>query len=167
MLNSCYFNNAAATAKAWRNGWFHTGDALWRDKDGNYFFADRIKDAIRRRGENISSFEVEKEVLAHPSIRDAAVIPVRAELPEDEVMAIVTLVDGASFDFAELIEFLRDRMAHFMIPRFVRIVDALPATPTNKVEKYKLKDEGITPDTWDRDKAGIVVKREKLATRSS
>jgi len=167
MLNTCYFNNPEATAKAWRNGWFHTGDALWRDKDGNYFFADRIKDAIRRRGENISSFEVEKEILAHSSVRDVAVIPVRAELPEDEVMAVLTLVDGTSLDHAELIEFLRERLAHFMIPRFIRIVDALPTTPTNKVEKYKLKEEGITPDAWDREAAGISVKREKLLTRES
>lgn len=167
MLNSGYYNNPEATAKAWRNGWFHTGDALWRDPQGNYFFADRIKDAIRRRGENISSFEVEKEVLAHPAIRDTAVIPVRAELPEDEVMAVVTLVEGAHLDPVELIGFLQERLAHFMVPRFVRIVDKLPSTPTNKVEKYVLRGEGITPDTWDRDAAGIIVKREKLAAREA
>ena len=167
MLNSGYYNNPEATAKAWRNGWFHTGDALWRDKHGNYFFADRIKDAIRRRGENISSFEVEKEVLAHPAVRDAAVIPVRAELPEDEVMAVVTLVGGASLDPAEFIHFLADRLAHFMVPRFVRILDQLPMTPTNKVEKYVLKQTGITADTWDREAAGIEVKRDKLEARKA
>ena len=167
MLNSGYYNNPEATAKAWRNGWFHTGDAMRRDADGNYFFTDRIKDAIRRRGENISSFEVEKEVLAHPAVRDAAVIPVESELSEDEVLAVITLVDGVRLDFAELIAFLRPRLAHFMIPRYVRIMERLPTTPTNKVEKFVLRREGVTTDTWDREAAGIVVKREKLEARTS
>lgn len=162
-----YHNNPEATARAWRNGWFHTGDAMRRDENGNYFFVDRIKDAIRRRGENISSFEVEKEILAHPAIRDAAVIPVASEYTEDEVLAVVTLVTGQTVTPTELIEFLQPRLAHFMIPRYIRIVDQLPTTPTNKVEKYRLRTEGITPDTWDREAAGIVIKRDRLATRSS
>ena len=100
-------------------------------------------------------------------MRDAAVIPVRAELPEDEVMAVVTLVGGASLDPAEFIHFLADRLAHFMVPRFVRILDQLPMTPTNKVEKYVLKQTGITADTWDREAAGIEVKRDKLEARKA
>lgn len=167
MISTCYYNNPEATAKAWRNGWFHTGDALYRDEDGNYFFADRIKDAIRRRGENISSFEVEKELLAHPAIRDAAVIPAKSELSEDDVLAVITLVEGASVDPVELIAFLQERLAHFMVPRYIRIVDKLPSTPTNKVEKYVLREQGVTPDTWDREAAGIIIKREKLAAREA
>ncbi|MBN9039045.1 MAG: AMP-binding protein [Rhizobiales bacterium] len=157
-----YAGNAEATAAAWRNGWFHTGDGFRRDEVGNFFFVDRLKDAIRRRGENISSFEVESEVFEHPAIREVAVIGVKSEIAEDEVMAVVALKDGTGFDPAELIAFLRPRMAHFMIPRYVRVVETLPRTPTSKIEKAKLRGEGITVDTWDRDRAGIVVKREKI-----
>jgi crotonobetaine/carnitine-CoA ligase len=157
-----YAGNAEATAAAWRNGWFHTGDGFRRDVEGNYFFVDRLKDAIRRRGENISSFEVESEILAHPSVREAAAVVVKSEIAEDEVMAVVALREGEPFDPAELIEFLRPRMAHFMIPRYVRVVDALPRTPTAKIEKVKLRGEGLTADAWDREAAGIKVKREKI-----
>jgi crotonobetaine/carnitine-CoA ligase len=161
-MNHGYAGNAEATAAAWRNGWFHTGDGFRKDAEGNFFFVDRLKDAIRRRGENISSFEVESEVLAHPAVREAAAVAVKSEIAEDEVMAVVALRPGEPFDPAELIEFLRPRMAHFMIPRFVRVVDALPRTPTAKIEKVKLRGEGLTADTWDREKAGIKVKREKI-----
>jgi len=161
-MNHGYAGNAEATAAAWRNGWFHTGDGFRKDAEGNFYFVDRLKDAIRRRGENISSFEVESEVLAHPAVREAAAVAVKSEIAEDEVMAVVALRPGEPFDPAELIEFLRPRMAHFMIPRFVRIVDALPRTPTAKIEKVKLRGEGLTEDTWDREKAGIKVKREKI-----
>ena len=161
-MNHGYAGNAEATAAAWRNGWFHSGDGFRRDAEGNFFFVDRLKDAIRRRGENISSFEVESEILAHPAVREAAAVAVRSEIAEDEVMAVVALREGAAFDPAELIEFLRPRMAHFMIPRFVRIVDALPRTPTAKIEKVKLRVEGLTDDTWDREQAGIRIKREKV-----
>jgi crotonobetaine/carnitine-CoA ligase len=161
-LNSGYYKNPEATAKAWRNGWFHTGDAFRVDDQGNYFFVDRIKDAIRRRGENISSFEVEAEVQMHESIREAAAIPVRGDLSEDEVMVCVSLAPDRVLDPAELIEFLKPRMAHFMIPRFVRIMDDLPKTPTSKVQKHLLKEAAVTADTWDREAAGIKIKREKI-----
>jgi carnitine-CoA ligase len=160
-----YASNPPATAAAWRNGWFHTGDGFRRDADGNFYFVDRLKDAIRRRGENISSFEVESEVLAYPPIREAAAIAVRSEIAEDEVCAVVAIREGEAFDPAELIAFLRPRMAHFMVPRYVRIVDALPRTPTSKIEKVKLRAEGLTADTWDREAAGIVIKREKIGAK--
>lgn len=166
-MNHGYAANAEATAAAWRNGWFHTGDGFRRDEEGNFYFVDRLKDAIRRRGENISSFEVESEVLSYPAVREAAAVAVKSEIAEDEVMAVVALKDQTSFDPAELIEFLRPRMAHFMIPRYVRVVDALPRTPTAKVEKVKLREQGVTTDTWDRDAAGIVVKREKVGSKSA
>ena len=162
-----YAGNPEATASAWRNGWFHTGDGFRRDADGNFFFVDRLKDAIRRRGENISSFEVESEVLAHPAVREAAAVAVRSEVAEDEVMVVVAVREGEAFDPAELIEFLRPRMAHFMVPRFVRVVEALPRTPTAKIEKVKLRNEGLTADTWDRETVGIVIKREKIGLARS
>lgn len=162
-LNHGYNANPEATAAAWRNGWFHTGDAFRIDAEGNYFFVDRFKDAIRRRGENVSSFEVELEVSAHPAVREAAAVAVPSELGEDEILVAVSLAEGASLDPADLLAFLKPRMAHFMVPRYVRIVDDLPKTPTRKVEKYLVRQSGITRDTWDREKAGISVRREKLS----
>lgn len=161
-MNHGYNKNPEATAKAWRNGWFHTGDAFRQDEAGNFFFVDRLKDTIRRRGENISSFEVETEICAHPAVREAAVVAVPSEYAEDEVLAAVSLAPGATLEPAALIEFLIPRLAHFMIPRFLRIVPDLPKTPTQKVEKHVLRSAGVTADTWDRDKAGIRIKREKI-----
>lgn len=161
-LNHGYHGNPEATVKAWRNGWFHTGDAFRRDAEGNFFFVDRMKDAIRRRGENISSFEVESEVATHPDVREAAAIPVPNEVSEDDVMVVVAPVAGRSIDPAALIEYLRPRMAHFMIPRYVRVLPELPKTPTQKVQKHLLRTDGVTADTWDRDKAGIRIAREKI-----
>ncbi|HTE79195.1 MAG TPA: AMP-binding protein, partial [Reyranella sp.] len=162
-MNHGYYKNPEATAKAWRNGWFHTGDAFRIGADGQFFFVDRMKDAIRRRGENISSFEVETEICAHPAVKEVAVVAVPSEFAEEEVLAAVSLVEGASLDPAELIAFLTPRMAHFMVPRYVRIVPDLPKTPTQKVQKHLLRTEGITADTWDREKAGIRLKRQRLS----
>ncbi len=161
-LCSGYYNNPEATAKAWRNGWFHTGDAFRKDEDGYYYFVDRLKDAIRRRGENISSFEVEAEVLTHPAVREAAAIPVPNELSEDEVMVCVSLTPGATLKPEALLEYLVPRMAHFMVPRFIRILDELPKTSTQKIQKTVLRDQGVTDDTWDREAAGIRVTRNGI-----
>jgi crotonobetaine/carnitine-CoA ligase len=163
-LCSSYHGNSEATAQVWRNGWLHTGDAMKRDVQGNFFFVDRLKDSIRRRGENISSFEVEKELLASPLIRDVAVVAVTSEYSEDEVLAALTLVPGAALDYPQLVEFLEKRLPHFMIPRYFRVLEQLPMTPTNKVEKYVLRGQGVTADTWDREAAGFIFKRERLAT---
>ena len=159
-----YYKNSEATASAWRNGWFHTGDALRRDADGNYFFVDRLKDAIRRRGENVSSFEVEVEVCAHPAVKEAAAVAVAGEHGDDEIMVVIAPVPGATLDPLALTEFLRPRLPYFMVPRYFRIVDELPKTPTQKVQKTELRREGVTGDTWDRERdGGIVLKRERLA----
>ena len=165
-MNSGYYNNPEATAKAWRNGWFHTGDAFRKDPEGNFYFVDRMKDAIRRRGENISSFEVEADVGAHPAVREVAAIAVPNEMSEDEVMVVVAPVEGQKIDPVDLIEFLRPRMAHFMVPRYVRIVDELPKTPTAKVQKALLREEAVTPDTWDREAAGIRLKGDRFSKAS-
>ncbi len=161
-MNSGYYKNPEATAEAWRNGWFHTGDAFRRDDEGNFYFVDRVKDAIRRRGENISSFEVESEIVAHPDVREAAVIGVPSEYSEDEVMAVIACVAGREVDCAALIAFLSERMSYFMIPRYVRIMTELPKTASAKVQKAELRTAGITHDTWDREAAGIRLKRERL-----
>ncbi len=166
-INSGYKNMPEATAIAWRNGWFHTGDQFVRDEAGNFFFLDRIKDVIRRRGENISSFEVETEVLSHPLVKDVAAVAVKnPDLDEaagdEEVKVVCVLEEGATLDPAELIEYLTARMPAYWVPRFVEYVTELPRTESHKLKKNELRDAGITPDTWDRDRAGIKLKREVL-----
>jgi len=161
-LNAGYIADEAATAEAWRGGWFHTGDAFRRDAAGNYHFVDRIKDAIRRRGENISSFEVEHEIAAFPGVAACAAVAVPGAYGDDEVLAAVAPAAGAAIDPAALIPFLAARLPHFMVPRYVRVLAELPRTATNKVQKTALRAEGITADTWDREAAGIAVKREAL-----
>ena len=158
-----YLNNPEATAEAWRNGWFHTGDLLMRDADGAFFFIDRKKDAIRRRGENMSSLEIEAEVAAYSDVREVAAYGVDMPGGEQEVMICVAPPPGGAVDPEALIRFLLPRMTHFMVPRFVRVEATLPKTPTNKVQKVELRAEGVTAGTWDREAAGIVVKRHKLS----
>jgi len=160
-----YHNDAEATAAAWRNGWFHTGDLLRRDADDNYFFVDRLKDAIRRRGENVSSFEVESAILEHPAVREAAVMPVPAADSEDEVLAVIALKPGAHLEPEALIGFLSEKLAYFMVPRYLRFLDALPRTPTQKVEKHLLRETGVTADTFDAVAAGLRIARERLPAR--
>lgn len=148
-----YFELPDQTAAAFRNGWFHTGDRVIRDADGSFRFVDRLKDAIRRRGENVSSFEVEQVLLSHPDVGNAAVFPVPSELAEDEVMAVLVLRPGSRLTENTLCEFCRPRLAAFAVPRFIEFVDALPTTESGKVQKYKLRDRGVGSRTWDRQKA--------------
>lgn len=159
-----YYNDPEATARAWRNGWFHTGDAFRMDAKGNYFFVDRIKDAIRRRGENISSFEVEAEVSAHSNVKECAVVAVRDAHGDEEVMAVLVLIDAGAFNPLEMAEFYANRMPHYMVPRYLRVVDEMPRTPTQKIQKNVLRADGVTENTWDREAAGVVLKRVKLGT---
>ena len=155
-----YFGMADKTVEAWRNLWFHTGDRVVRERDGYYRFIDRMKDAIRRRGENISSYEVEQVIVSHPEVENAAVFPVRSELAEDEVMAAVVLRAGAQLLPAALLDYCQPRMPYFAVPRFVEFVAALPVTENGKVTKYKLRERGVTADTWDRETAGYKVSRQ-------
>ncbi|MCV6627987.1 MAG: AMP-binding protein [Cellvibrionaceae bacterium] len=159
-MNSGYYKNPEATSSAWRNGWFHTGDCFRKDADGFYYFVDRVKDAIRRRGENISSFEVEAEVIAHPAVQEVAAIGVASEHSEDEVMIVVAAVAGQQIDPEALLAFLLERMPRFMVPRYIRVLEALPKTPTAKVQKVLLRQQGVCSNTWDREAAGIKVKRK-------
>jgi carnitine-CoA ligase len=154
-----YFGAPEKTVEAWRNLWFHTGDRVIREPDGYFKFVDRLKDAIRRRGENISSFEVEQVLLSHAEIATAAVYPVRSELAEDEVMAAIVRQPGSALDEVAVIRFCETRMPYFAVPRFLEFVDALPATENGKIQKYKLRERGLTDRTWDREAAGIAVKR--------
>jgi carnitine-CoA ligase len=155
---SGYFAMPEETAAAFRDGWFHTGDRAVRGADGYFRFVDRLKDAIRRRGENISSFEVEQVLLSHPDVGNAAVFPVPAELAEDEVMAAVVRRPGSTLSERALYEFCRLRLAYFAVPRFIEFVDALPTTENGKVQKYKLRERGVGVATWDREAAGAESK---------
>ena len=147
------------TVEAWRDLWFHTGDYLYYDEEGYYYFVDRKKDALRRRGENISSYEVEKVINSHPAVLESAALAVKSDLGEDEVMVCLTLKPGEKLSSTELIAYCEERMAYFMIPRYVRIMEKMPKTSTEKIQKYQLREQGVTADTWDREKAGYTLKR--------
>ncbi len=145
-----YHRNAEATAAALRNGWFHTGDAFRRDAEGRWHYVDRLKDVIRRRGENISSMELEAEIAAHPDVREAAAVAVPSEFSEDDVMAVVSPVEGRTVDPEDLIRFLSTRVARYMVPRYVRVIPDLPKTASGKLQKQALRSEGRA-DAWDRE----------------
>ena len=156
-----YYGMPEKTAEDFRNLKLHTGDLGRMDADGYVYFMDRVKDYIRRRGENVSSMEVERQIGGHPAVKECAVIGVKADegaSSEDEIM-VVLVADGDAPDPAELTHWMAERMPYFIVPRYIRVMAALPKTPTERVQKVKLREEGITPDTWDRDAAGVVVSR--------
>jgi crotonobetaine/carnitine-CoA ligase len=157
-MMSGYYKMPEETLRAFRNLWFHTGDLGYLDEDGFLYFVGRKKEAIRRRGENISAYEVERIVNQHPSVLESAAVAAPSELGEDEVKVVIVLKDGERLDPVDLIRFCEERMAYFMVPRFVEFRDALPKTPTERVEKYKLK-ESHGPETWDREAAGYRLRR--------
>lgn len=139
--------------------WFNTGDLGMLDADGNLTYLDRVKDALRRRGENISSVEVETAVLAHSAVAEAAVVGVASELGEDDILLVVTLCASATVDYAELLDFCAERMPYFCVPRYVEIVDEIPKTIIGRVRKDLLRSRGVGPDTWDRERHGYSLSR--------
>lgn len=151
VIATYYHKDPEATVRAWRNGWFHTGDAFRRDAAGNYFHMGRIKDVIRRRGENISARELEDVALGHPGVAECAAIAVPSAYGEDEVLLVAVSKSGTVIDAGELVDFLGPRLPRFMLPRYVRVVDELPRSVTTKVRKELLRSEGVTADTWDRE----------------
>jgi len=161
-MNAGYLNNPAATTEAWRNGWFHTGDALLRQPDGNYVFVDRLKDVIRRRGENISSYEVELDVRGNGTVAECAAVAVPADTAEDEILLFVTLKQGVTMTAAELHADLMARMPRFMVPRYIEIIDAMPKTQaTERIVKSDLRARGLGPETWDAEADPHVLQRPK------
>ncbi len=136
-----YFNKPEATVKVFRNLWFHTGDACYKDENDIYYFVDRMGGFIRTRGENISSYQIEDIINSHPTVQVCAAFPIpAADGEEDDVVAYVTREEGSALTEIELREWLAKEMPKFMWPKHIRFIDALPRTPTNKVEKYKLKE---------------------------
>lgn len=157
---SGYFDMAEASTKANRNQWFHTGDFGYVDEDGYLYFTDRKKDSIRRRGENVSAFEVEQILMDHPDVKEVCVYAVRTE-GDEEVGATVILNSGATPDEAGIIAFCQARMAYYMVPRFLQFVDGFPRNTSEKIEKHKVRSqaEADIARLWDRVAAGIVVSR--------
>jgi crotonobetaine/carnitine-CoA ligase len=154
-----YYKNPEATEEKTRGGWIRSGDLAYQDEDGYFFFVDRKSDFMRRRGENISSFEVEKIINSHPKVLESAAYAIPSELGEDEVMVALILQPGERLDPAELMQFCEANMAYFMIPRYIRYVTEFPKTGTERTMKYQLKNDGVTPDTWDREAAGYKIQR--------
>jgi crotonobetaine/carnitine-CoA ligase len=154
-----YHGLPEATAAQMRDGWFHTGDLGRVDADGNLFFVDRKKDAIRRRGENISSFEVERAVLAHPAVAACAAVAVPSPLGEDDVKVCVVLKPDAELDATGLMDHCVAAMPYFAVPRYVEFVAALPLNAVGRVQKFRLREQPVNEATWDREAAGYVVAR--------
>ncbi len=158
MIEECY-GMPEATLEAFHNLWFHTGDRGIMDQHGNFYFVDRMKDCIRRRGENISSWELEKVINSMDVVAEAAVIGVPSELSEEEILAVIVAVPGGPLAPEMILDEVQERMPYFAVPRFVRFVDELPKTPSQRIEKYKLRAAGINSDTWDREEHGYRVVR--------
>ena len=147
--NGC-FGLPAAMAAAWRNLWFHTGDRVVHEADSSFRFIDRMKDAIRRRGENISSYEVEQALLSHPGVSQVAAFAAPSEIAEDEAMVAVVAQPGSRLNFEDLAAHCARELPYFAVPRYVDLVDDLPRTENGKVQKFKLRGAGVTPGTWKR-----------------
>ena len=160
-FNVGYFKMPDKTVEAWRNLWFHTGDAGHMDTEGRLFFVDRIKDRIRRRGENISSFELEQTLNEHPSVIESAAVGLRVEGAggEDEIK-VVLAVDGPSPDPSEFLDWCVPRMPRHTVPRYVEFVTELDKTASGKIRKQAIRDAGVTESTWDRESVGYVVRRD-------
>ncbi len=156
-----YWKKPEATVAVWRNLWFHTGDLFTEDASGYLSFVDRIKDAIRRRGENVSSFEVEAEINAHPAVFESAVVGVPSPDGEQEIKAVVALRPGKAVTEEQLLRHLAPRLPYFMVPRYLQLVGSIPKTPTQKINKTSLVQEGIEL-VWDREDHGLTVGRDGL-----
>jgi len=160
-LNLGYHNMPDKTLEAWRNLWFHTGDAGKYDEDGFFYFVDRLKDYIRHKGENISSFEIEGVINSHASVHESAAVGIRLKDRggEDDVKICVVLKPGETLSPENLLDYCQERMPYFAVPQYVEFMNELPKTQTEKVQKHKLREAGITADTWDREKANYQVKK--------
>ncbi|MGW0576987.1 AMP-binding protein [Streptomyces sp. NPDC002920] len=164
-----YVGDPECTARVWRNGWFHTGDLFRQDETGRYYFVGRSKDAVRRRGVNISCFEVEREIVAVEGVREVACVASPSEVgADDEVKVWIVPEEGARLDFMAIVEKLHQDLPHFMVPRYYELIDALPKNPSMKVQKFLLRDRGNSDATWDveRDGGVRVTKRGLLRTEA-
>src|SRR5208283_2289062 len=148
-----YYKNPNASGEKTKGEWEYTGDLMYQDEQGYIYFVGRSTDSMRRRGENVSAYDVEQAILKHPAVMEAAVYAVPSEMTEDEIMASVRLVDGQKLSSKDLWGFLQDKLARFAIPRYIRFVDDFPRTETFRIKKGELKSTGVTPDTFDTESA--------------
>jgi crotonobetaine/carnitine-CoA ligase len=160
-FNQGYYRMPEITVEAWRNLWFHSGDAGRFDEQGRLYYADRIKDRIRRRGENISSFEIEQVLNDHPDVNESAVVGIRVEGAggEDEVKAYIVTDGGGDIDNVALLDYCVEQIPRFAVPRYIEAVEALAKTATGKIQKEPLRQAGITNRTWDRESVGYKIAR--------
>ncbi|ORW72891.1 AMP-binding protein [Mycobacterium saskatchewanense] len=166
VMSPGYVNDLAATGQAWRNGWFHTGDLLRQDPDGRFYFVGRTKDVIRRRGENISAYEVELAIATHPAVAEVVCVPVPSDSGvEDEVKAFIVLKPASVDAHADFLEYAHQRLPHYMVPRYYEFVDSIPKTSTGKPQKYVLRDLGNSISTWDSHQHGYMVTRSGIQRR--
>lgn len=147
-----YYNMPEATLEAFKNLWFHTGDYGVQDEEGFLYFIDRKKDVIRRRGENISSFEIERTIATHPNVYEVAAIAVPSELGEDDVKVLIQFKENREVSYEEMIRWMETKLPDFMVPRYLEYVESFPKTPTERIEKYKLRQNALNENTWDREK---------------
>ncbi len=154
-----YWRKPEEAAEAMRGGWHHTGDLARLDEDGYLTFVDRKKDAVRRRGENVSSVQLEAAIVGHPKISEAAIVAVPSEMTEDEIKVCIVASEPVTAD--ELFAFFREKLPYFAIPRYVELVDALPKTATMRVQKHVLREAGVTAQTWDLEQLGLTVPRDE------
>lgn len=162
LLGSGYIGMADRTVDSWRNLWLHTGDRARQDEEGWFWFADRASDSMRRRGENVSSYEVENLMIKHPAVAEVAAVATVSDVAEDEIWAVVKLREGVSLTYEELLRHCAETMPYFMIPRYLEFVEDFPRTPTSKVEKYKLRTRGPGAGAWDREAHGWVLRQREL-----
>lgn len=162
-----YIGMPEKTLEAWRNLWFHTGDIGYLDGEGYCYFVDRLGDRIRRRAENISSYDIEAAAAAHPAVAEAAAVGVASEFEaDDEIKICLVMKPGTALAPEAMLRYLAGALPHYMVPRYIEFMPALPRTPTNKVKKAELRVRGATPETWDRKRAGIALKDVVASVRS-
>lgn len=154
-----YYKMPEETVRRARNLWWHSGDLGYTDGDGYFYFVDRAKDCIRRRGENISTFELEKAVNRHPAVLESAAVGVPSDIGEEDVKVFVRLRPGERVTPEALLRHLEDEVPYFAVPRYVELVEDFPKTPTERIRKHLLKGQPITASTWDRERAGYVLRR--------
>lgn len=158
---SGYWRKDAATAGAWRNLFHHTGDYGRLDEDGYLTFVDRKKDALRRRGENVSSLELEQAIITHPAVQQVAVHAVASDLTEDDIKVCVVLAPGKALELGDLFEFLAANLPYYAVPRYAEVMAELPTNAVGRVQKHRLRERGNGPDTWDFTALGLTVRRDQ------
>ncbi|HCS28212.1 MAG TPA: AMP-binding protein, partial [Spongiibacteraceae bacterium] len=161
VLFNGYFNNEEANRSSFKDGWYHTGDLLKQDASGHYYFVDRKKDLIRYKGRSVSSVAIEAISRGHPAVDSAAAfgIPSKELESEHEIMLAVIIKKNATLAPEELARFINDNAPYFFVPRYIEVVDSLPMTPTQKVQKNILREKGLSENTWDAKAAGFVIER--------